>query len=67
MPTAWDPIFKTVCDGKDPDRGFTNLCLGGLEGTAAATLFCSIFIPAAVEVGFNPASMAMRHSSQMPP
>jgi di/tricarboxylate transporter len=29
------------------------------SGTAAATLFCSIFIPAALEVGFNPASMAI--------
>ena len=29
------------------------------SGTAATTLFCSIFIPAALEVGFNPASMAI--------
>jgi di/tricarboxylate transporter len=29
------------------------------SGTAAATLFCSIFIPSALEVGFNPASMAI--------
>jgi sodium-dependent dicarboxylate transporter 2/3/5 len=29
------------------------------SGTAAATLFCSIFIPTAQEVGFNPASMAI--------
>ncbi len=29
------------------------------SGTAATTLFCSIFIPAAVEVGYNPASIAI--------
>jgi len=29
------------------------------SGTAAATLFCSIFIPAAADVGLNPASMAI--------
>ena len=29
------------------------------SGTAAATLFCSIFIPTALEAGFNPASMAI--------
>ena len=29
------------------------------SGTAAATLFCSIFIPAAQEIGWNPASMAI--------
>jgi di/tricarboxylate transporter len=30
-----------------------------ISGTAAATLFCSVFIPAASEIGFNPASMAV--------
>ena len=30
-----------------------------ISGIAAATLYCSIFIPAAAELGFNPASMAM--------
>ena len=30
-----------------------------ISGTAATTLFCSIFIPAAVQIGFNPASMAI--------
>jgi di/tricarboxylate transporter len=30
-----------------------------ISGIAAATLYCSIFIPAAGELGFNPASMAM--------
>ena len=29
------------------------------SGTAASTLFCSIFIPTAAEIGFNPASMAI--------
>ena len=29
------------------------------SGTAAATLFCSIFIPAAMELGFNPVSIAI--------
>ena len=29
------------------------------SGTAAATLFCSIFIPAAADLGLNPASMAI--------
>ena len=30
-----------------------------ISGTAAAALYCSIFIPASVEVGFNPASIAI--------
>jgi solute carrier family 13 (sodium-dependent dicarboxylate transporter), member 2/3/5 len=30
-----------------------------ISGTAATTLYCSIFIPAAAELGFNPASMAI--------
>ena len=30
-----------------------------ISGTAAATLYCSIFIPAAVEIGYNPASIAV--------
>jgi solute carrier family 13 (sodium-dependent dicarboxylate transporter), member 2/3/5 len=30
-----------------------------ISGLAATSLFCSVFIPMAAEVGFNPASMAM--------
>ena len=30
-----------------------------VSGVAAATLYCSIFIPAAVEIGYNPASIAI--------
>ena len=30
-----------------------------ISGIAAATLYCNIFIPAAVELGFNPASIAI--------
>ena len=30
-----------------------------ISGTAAATLYCSIFIPAAAQIGFNPASIAV--------
>jgi di/tricarboxylate transporter len=30
-----------------------------ISGTAAATLYCSIFIPAAAQIGFNPASIAI--------
>jgi sodium-dependent dicarboxylate transporter 2/3/5 len=30
-----------------------------ISGVAAATLYCSIFIPAAAQIGFNPASMAI--------
>jgi solute carrier family 13 (sodium-dependent dicarboxylate transporter), member 2/3/5 len=30
-----------------------------ISGIAATTLYCNIFIPAAVELGFNPASMAI--------
>ena len=30
-----------------------------ISGTAAAALFCSIFIPAAAQIGFNPASIAV--------
>jgi solute carrier family 13 (sodium-dependent dicarboxylate transporter), member 2/3/5 len=30
-----------------------------ISGTAAATLYCGIFIPAAAEIGYNPASMAI--------
>ena len=30
-----------------------------ISGTAAAALYCSIFIPAAVETGYNPASVAI--------
>ena len=35
--------------------GTTNL----ISGTAAAALYCSIFIPAAVEIGYNSASIAI--------
>ena len=35
--------------------GTTNL----ISGTAAAALYCSIFIPAAVQIGYNPASIAV--------
>jgi solute carrier family 13 (sodium-dependent dicarboxylate transporter), member 2/3/5 len=30
-----------------------------ISGTAAAALFCNIFIPAAVQIGYNPASIAI--------
>jgi solute carrier family 13 (sodium-dependent dicarboxylate transporter), member 2/3/5 len=30
-----------------------------ISGTAAAALYCSIFIPAATEIGYNPASIAI--------
>jgi sodium-dependent dicarboxylate transporter 2/3/5 len=30
-----------------------------ISGVAAATLYCSIFIPAAVQIGYNPASIAI--------
>jgi sodium-dependent dicarboxylate transporter 2/3/5 len=30
-----------------------------ISGTAAATLYCSVFIPAAAQIGYNPASMAI--------
>lgn len=30
-----------------------------ISGTAAAALYCSIFIPAAVQIGYNPASIAI--------
>ena len=30
-----------------------------ISGTAATALYCSIFIPAAVEIGYNPASIAV--------
>ena len=30
-----------------------------VSGVAAATLYCSIFVPAAVQVGYNPASIAI--------
>ena len=35
--------------------GTTNL----MSGTAAAALYCSIFIPATVQIGYNPASIAV--------
>jgi di/tricarboxylate transporter len=30
-----------------------------ISGTATAALFCNIFVPAAVQIGYNPASMAI--------
>jgi di/tricarboxylate transporter len=30
-----------------------------ISGVAAATLYCSIFIPAAAQIGYNPASIAI--------
>jgi di/tricarboxylate transporter len=30
-----------------------------ISGTAAATLYCGIFIPAAAQIGYNPTSMAI--------
>jgi len=30
-----------------------------ISGTAAATLYCSIFVPAAAQIGYNPASIAI--------
>jgi len=30
-----------------------------ISGTAAAALFCNIFVPAAVQIGYNPASIAI--------
>jgi sodium-dependent dicarboxylate transporter 2/3/5 len=30
-----------------------------ISGTAAATLYCSIFVPAAAQIGYNPASIAV--------
>ncbi len=30
-----------------------------VSGTAAATLYCSIFVPAAAQIGYNPASIAI--------
>jgi sodium-dependent dicarboxylate transporter 2/3/5 len=38
---------------------FVALTTDLISGTAATTLYCSIFIPAAVEAGYNPASVAV--------
>jgi sodium-dependent dicarboxylate transporter 2/3/5 len=39
--------------------GLVSVTTNLISGTAAATLYCGIFIPAATQVGFNPASMAI--------
>jgi di/tricarboxylate transporter len=38
---------------------FVALTTDLISGTAATALYCSIFIPAAVEAGYNPASVAI--------
>lgn len=38
---------------------FVALTTDFISGAASTTLYCSIFIPAAVQAGFNPASMAI--------
>jgi len=39
--------------------GLASVTTNMISGTAAATLFCSIFIPAAAQIGYNPASIAI--------
>jgi di/tricarboxylate transporter len=39
--------------------GLVSATTNMISGTAAATLYCGIFIPAAAKVGYNPASMAI--------
>jgi di/tricarboxylate transporter len=39
--------------------GLVSVTTNMISGTAAATLYCGIFIPAAAKAGFNPASMAI--------
>jgi sodium-dependent dicarboxylate transporter 2/3/5 len=39
--------------------GLTAVTTNLISGVAAATLYCSIFIPAAVQIGYNPASIAI--------
>jgi len=39
--------------------GLTAVTTNMISGVAAATLYCSIFIPAAAQIGYNPASMAI--------
>ena len=39
--------------------GLVAISTNMISGTAAATLFCSIFIPAAAQIGYNPASIAV--------
>jgi sodium-dependent dicarboxylate transporter 2/3/5 len=39
--------------------GLVSATTNMISGTAAATLYCGIFIPVAAKVGFNPASMAI--------
>jgi sodium-dependent dicarboxylate transporter 2/3/5 len=39
--------------------GLVSATTNMISGTAAATLYCGIFIPAAAKVGFNPASIAI--------
>jgi di/tricarboxylate transporter len=39
--------------------GLTAVTTNMISGVAAATLYCSIFIPAAAQIGYNPASIAI--------
>jgi len=39
--------------------GLVSVTTNLISGTAAATLYCGIFIPAAAQIGFNPASIAI--------
>jgi sodium-dependent dicarboxylate transporter 2/3/5 len=39
--------------------GVVSVTTNMISGTAAATLYCGIFVPAAAKIGFNPASMAI--------
>jgi sodium-dependent dicarboxylate transporter 2/3/5 len=39
--------------------GLTAVTTNLISGVAAATLYCSVFIPAAVQIGYNPASIAI--------
>lgn len=39
--------------------GLTAVTTNMISGVAAATLYCSIFVPAAVQVGYSPASIAI--------
>ena len=39
--------------------GLTAVTTNMISGVAAATLYCSVFIPAAVQIGYNPASIAI--------
>lgn len=39
--------------------GLVSVTTNMISGTAAATLYCGIFIPAAAQIGYNPTSMAI--------